>query len=237
MSYGGRTRKPFIVLLVLSVIALCALIVMLVFLLRDLASLRSDARYYGLEEAHFPQGTAPETQITQGGMAQYAGRSASVTQRYVLIGDSRTRGLSTATDIVSTGYFHVVAEPNMGYHWLMSTALTEASYYACTNYVCLLGVNDLGMIDSYLAAYRDLVDRGLNVILATVGPVNEGMGGYHVTNNEIRDFNERLYEVEGARVIDLYSYLIEQGFQTMDGVHYDDETYFKIEQFLLLELD
>ena len=125
----------------------------------------------------------------------------------------------------------------MGYSWLMNTALWEAASTGLQDYVILLGVNDLENAEAYLSAYRGLIEEGKRVILVTVGPVEEGRGGYTVTNYEIDVFNERLSEVEGATVIDLNAYLWKNDFSTLDGVHYTDETYRLMEEFLLTELD
>ena len=67
--------------------------------------------------------------------------------------------------------------------------------------------------------------------------MEEGRGGYTVTNYQIDVFNERLYEVEGATVIDLNAYLWKHDFSTTDGIHYTDETYRIMEEFLLTELE
>lgn len=241
MRRRGGTRKAFIVLLVAAVCALVALVGMLVFLLVDLARLTGDGRmHYGLRAQEAARQETEVSVVTEDAPAAASSRTrtfATVTTRYILIGDSRTHGMNLATHISASDYFDVIAESNMGYHWLVSTALPQASYLGCNNYVSLLGINDLTMIDSYLSVYRDLVERGISLTLVTVGPVNEGYGQYTVTNDEIAAFNRRLYEVEGARVIDLYAYMMEAGYRTMDGVHYDDDSYFIIEEFLLTELD
>ena len=164
-------------------------------------------------------------------------RRAVVTRDYCLIGDSRTKGLDLATEMAQNIRFYFISEVSMGYSWMMQTALPEAAMTQRKEYVVLLGVNDLENIDRYLEAYRDLVRQGIHLTLATVGPVEEGKGGYQITNYEIDVFNERLSEAEGARVIDLNAYLWKNGFSTLDGIHYTDETYRLIEEFLMIELD
>lgn len=164
-------------------------------------------------------------------------KRAVVTLDYCLIGDSRTKGLCQATGMNENIQFYCIAEVSMGYYWMMETALPEAAITQRKEYVILLGVNDLENADRYLNAYRDLVEQGIHLTLVTVGPVEEGRGGYTVTNYEIDVFNERLYEVEGATVIDLNAYLWKHDFSTLDGIHYTDETYRLMEEFLLTELD
>ena len=164
-------------------------------------------------------------------------KRAVVTLDYCLIGDSRTKGLHLATEMAQNAQFYFIAEVGMGYDWMIQTALPEAAMTQRQEYVILLGVNDLENIDRYLETYRELTEQGIHLTLATVGPVEEGRGGYNITNYEIDVFNERLHEVEGAAVIDLNAYLWKHGFSTSDGIHYTDETYRLIEEFLMIELD
>ncbi|MBR0173519.1 MAG: hypothetical protein IJQ21_12110, partial [Lachnospiraceae bacterium] len=128
-------------------------------------------------------------------------------------------------------------EVGMGYYWMTGTALPEASWTGRERYVMLLGVNDLENIDRYLETYRDLAKDGIKLTLVTVGPVDEKTGGYSVTNYEIDKFNERLHEVEGAEVIDLNAHMWKNGFETLDGLHYTNDTYRMIETFLMQELE
>lgn len=202
----------------------------------DLAFLSSGKAKYKVWLTSGNEEAASERASESAGQTPLA-RRAEVTGRYCLIGDSRTKGLNQVCGLSQTEHFYVVAEVGMGYSWMMSTALPEAASTGLNDYVLLLGVNDLENAEAYLAAYRNLVGEGKRITLATVGPVEEGKGGYSVTNYEIDVFNERLSEVEGARVIDLNAYLWKNDFSTMDGVHYTDDTYRLMEEFLLTELD
>ena len=205
----------------------------------DLPYLQNEkkAYVYMLKEAEAQSQTEEAVQGTGTAQQTALAKRAVVTRDYCLIGDSRTKGLNQATGLSANLRFYVIAEVSMGYDWMMYTALPEAAQTGRDEYVILLGVNDLENIDRYLDAYRALTEQGIHLTLATVGPVEEGKGGYSVTNYRIDKFNERLCEAEGARVIDLNAYLWKHGFSTQDGVHYTDETYRLIEEFLLLELE
>ena len=160
-----------------------------------------------------------------------------ITKDYVLIGDSRTVGLDMATGISSNPKIRIVAKTGMGHNWLVQEALPEANGTRIENYVMLLGCNDLAMIDRYIETYNKLIENGKKLTVVTVGPVKEGVGGYTIQNAEIEAFNARLSEVEGAKLLDLYGYLTRNGFESPDGVHYTDETYYTMLSFLLERLE
>ena len=231
-----RFHKLVWVALGAAVLLVAAVCVLPFFIGDDLAFLGSAKAKYKVWLTSVTEEAASESASESTG-EEPSVKLAEVKGNYCLIGDSRTKGLNQVCGLSQTEHFYVVAEVGMGYSWMIGTALPEAASTGLNDYVILLGVNDLENVEAYLAAYRDLVGKGKRVTLATVGPVEEGVGGYTVTNHEIDVFNERLSEVEGARVIDLNAYLWKNEFATMDGVHYTDDTYRLMEEFLLTELD
>lgn len=79
------------------------------------------------------------------------------------------------------------------------------------------------------------MNSGISLTIVNVGPINEAKAkakGYKVTESQIVDFNNKIASVEGARVIDLYSYMKDNGFETADGLHYSVSTYKNIFGFL-----
>ena len=67
----------------------------------------------------------------------------------------------------------------------------------------------------------------------SVNPVDETKEqafGYTVTNEDIEKFNKQMKEIFGDKYIDSNNYLKEDGFNTIDGLHYDSKTYTKIYQ-------
>ncbi|MBQ9243124.1 MAG: LysM peptidoglycan-binding domain-containing protein [Proteobacteria bacterium] len=159
-------------------------------------------------------------------------KPATDPSKLVVIGDSRTVGLQ-AFGGLSAG--QIIAEVGKGYSWLVNNALPQAKQSGLTSYVILLGVNDLGNAESYIKKYTDLMNSGISLTIVNVGPINEAKAkekGYKVTESQIVDFNNKIASVEGARVIDLYSYMKDNGFETSDGLHYSVSTYKNIVSFL-----
>ena len=152
--------------------------------------------------------------------------------KLVVIGDSRTVGMR---DYAGLSAGQIIAEVGKGFPWLISNALPQAQQSGLTNYVVLLGVNDLGNADAYAKKYSDLIKSGINITIVNVGPVNEDkckQYKYTVTNADIAAFNSKIASVEGARVIDLYSFLNNNGYNTSDGLHYTVSTYKDIVNYL-----
>ena len=228
-------RAVLAVLLVVLALVLCACILPFV-IGDDLAYLREKTAAYKVWLTNDAREGMPDAE-DDGEEEPAPVKRAIVTRDYCLIGDSRTKGLNQVCGLSQSAQFAVVAESGQGYYWMVQTALWEAAATGFDEYVILMGVNDLENEDLYLDKYRSLLEEGKHLTLVTVGPVEEGRGGYSVTNFEIDKFNERLYEVEGATVIDLNAHLWKNGFSTMDGVHYTDDTYRTIGEFLFLELE
>ena len=148
---------------------------------------------------------------------------------YVVIGDSRTVGMASCA---SLGVGKVIAEVGMGYNWLVKTALPEAEKTGLTNYVILLGVNDLYQSGNYVKKYNELVSKGINLTIVTVGPMQEGDTRWSVKNPQIEEFNAKITQVPGANIVDLYSHMKQTGYTTTDGLHYTKDTYKEIASYL-----
>ena len=58
--------------------------------------------------------------------------------------------------------------------------------------------------------------------------------GYTVFNEQIDKYNKLMQEGfdSNVRIIDTNSYLKSTGFNTVDGLHYDDSTYKKIYDYI-----
>ncbi len=152
---------------------------------------------------------------------------------YIFVGDSRFVGMKEAVDGSSDADVKFVAEVGQGLAWLKRTA---PSLYGESGKTIIfnLGVNDLynvsGYIDFYNGMPQDFIENNTLVIM-TVNPVDEEKGGefgYSVTNSEIEDFNKTL--ISGLdnlyfKVIDSYTYLKMSAFKTVDGIHYNNDTY------------
>lgn len=150
------------------------------------------------------------------------------TSNVILIGDSRTAEMKNCVGENSCVW---IAEHSKGIKWFVSDAVPTADPYIGpgTKVIINLGANDPGKIDTYIYTINevaaDWTSRGATVYYATVGPCHENP--YH-TNDEAVNFNAALQNgVSGVHWIDLYSYLVNNGFATRegDGFHYDTPTY------------
>ncbi len=155
-------------------------------------------------------------------------------RKCVFIGDSRFVGMNNAVSMDDN--YECIAKVGAGYDWLISTAIPALEELVSSDtevdecvIVLGLGVNDTYNIDEYIDAYNELLSE-YTVYVVSVNPVEEG--SEFVSNGQIRSFNDKLLELD-IDYIDCYSYLIDTGFETVDGVHYTADTYKKIYYYLL----
>lgn len=185
---------------------------------------------YGEEKAYvsnkYLQNEPVPVQQPEAASSNNAGVPA--TTNVVLIGDSRTAEMKNCVGENSCVW---IAEHSKGIKWFVSDAVPTADPYIGpgTKVIINLGANDPGKIDTYIYTINevaaDWTGRGAMVYYATVGPCHENP--YH-TNDEAVNFNAALQNgVSGVHWIDLYSYMVNNGFATRegDGFHYDTATY------------
>lgn len=155
----------------------------------------------------------------------------------IFVGDSRVVGMA------GVGGFRYVGEVGQGYYWLSGEGLRWLEQQMAEDpdaaVVFCMGINDLGNIDAYVNYYSMLLSwyPEKEFYFMSVNPVNEAaerVNGYSVTNAAIEAFNSRLMEQFPDRYIDVYEYLLANGYGTVDGVHYDEATYSWIQQYALL---
>lgn len=149
----------------------------------------------------------------------------------MFIGDSRFVGME-AVNTLQYGFYCRVGK---GYKWYADNLDDIESYIKDDTMIVFgLGVNDLYNIKKY----KGLADSEHfeNMYFLSVNPVNEELEakyGYKVSNSDIIKFNEEMESVFGERYIDSYSYLVDNGFETVDGLHYSKSTYKAIYEFIL----
>lgn len=142
---------------------------------------------------------------------------------YLMIGDRRFVGMQTT----------VTADPNV--FWLDQVG---AGSDRDTVIVYNLGVNDLNAQQA-ITALNALLSLGFrHVWFSTLGPVNEEIGasyGYTITNEQIIQFNDQVAANVPANVgvVDSFYYLWYNGFNTLDGIHYDGPTYSSWYRYLM----
>lgn len=158
----------------------------------------------------------------------------------IFVGDSRVVGMA------GVGGFHYVGEVGVGYSWLTGDGISwlqqEMAAYPGAAVVFCFGINDLGNIDAYIAYYNSLLGQypDKDLYFMSVNPVNETAelySGYTVSNETVEAFNHSLMEHFPNQYIDVYSYLLANGFGTGDGIHYDGATYDSIQQYTLLMIN
>ena len=155
----------------------------------------------------------------------------------LFLGDSRVVGMSS-----SSGRYSYIGKVGAGYDWLIETGEPELrkmlAEYPNMDVVLSLGVNDLNNIDSYIEEYKKIKAEfpDTRIWIMSVMPVLESVEehtGYSIQNSTVDDFNDKLKEEFGDRYIDTYSYLVANGFKTWDGVHYTEDTYVDLENYVV----
>lgn len=179
--------------------------------------------------------------------------SSSTNSSLVLIGDSRVvqtyeylSGDWGNQANYSGGGVHTadattfVAEGGKGLSWLKQTGIPASKSYfdAGKTVVIMLGVNDIktpNIANSYASYINSNIDswtsKGSKVYFAAVTPCN---GNYESFNSYISNFNSTLKSSLSNKVcwIDTDTYIRRQGYQTVDGLHYNQDTYLKIYNYI-----
>lgn len=154
--------------------------------------------------------------------------------KWIWVGDSRTVGMAGNIGIT------YLAKSAMGLDWFISVA-DELYNLEGYNIILNFGINDYWNVINYANFYNNLSDELFEknkVFVMTVNPVDEikQVGyGYSSSNSTIEWFNENLKNNlrNDIAFIDSYTYLTKTGFNTIDGIHYDGNTYIKIYNFMV----
>ncbi len=174
---------------------------------------------------------------------------SSNANKVIFLGDSRTVQMYAhltskwGSANYSSGGVHVVgndvfiAQGGQGLNWMKSTGIPAANRYFGTGsaLVILMGVNDLGNIDKYISYLEsnasNWANTGTKVYFVSVNPCD---GSRNSLNSRISDFNSRISTRLPSNVqwIDTSSYLISSGFTTTDGLHYNQDTSYKIYNYI-----
>jgi lysophospholipase L1-like esterase len=147
-----------------------------------------------------------------------------------IVGDSRMVGLCSYK-WYKNDKGTCIAKVGEGFKWFTSTALSEVSNLSNSKkkyLVINLGVNDLGNVDSYIKKYKELAGttfKDINIFLLSVNPTK---GKYDNLNSKIDTFNDGLSklakEKDNIVYCDTVNYLRNNGFNSSDGLHYNEET-------------
>ncbi|MBQ9063816.1 MAG: hypothetical protein IJ123_00030 [Blautia sp.] len=157
--------------------------------------------------------------------------------KMVFIGDSRTVDMMNAVGDDSIWCCKV----SMGYNWMVTEGVPAVDGYIDSNtaVIILLGVNDPHNISNYIGYTNEKAAewaaRGATTYFVSVGPVTADP---YVTNAEIEAFNAALQaNLSGVYYIDIYSYLMANGFSTIDGTHYPADVSIAIYNYIIDHLE
>lgn len=151
-----------------------------------------------------------------------------------IVGDSRMVGLC-AYSWYQEDNGTCIAEVGMGYYWLIETAIPRVNVLDTSkkkNIAVNLGVNDIYNLNNYIKKYKELAEgdwKDSNIYIVSVNPTK---GSYDNLNKDIDNFNEKMKNsFEGyanIKYCDTNKLLKETGFETSDGLHYNNSTSKKI---------
>lgn len=161
--------------------------------------------------------------------SQTSSQTANSSNKLIFVGDSRTVGMKSAVnsnDVWS-------AKESIGLDWMKSTGIPQIENLISngSSIIILMGVNDLYKADSYISYIngkaKDWTGKGAKVYFVSVLPTKSS---YDSLNSEIDSFNSKMKSnlSSSVKYIDTNSYLKSTGFDSTDGLHYDNATYQKI---------
>lgn len=152
--------------------------------------------------------------------------------KYIFIGDSRFNGLMSQEDNSDSTIWKCSSS---GDYDFMTSAFSDvdASVGKNTKVFINLGLNDLYQSSNYAATINEQAqkwqDRGAKVYFVSVGPVSSDSA---IANSDIMNFNTAMYNSLDIPFIDLYNYLVQQGFECVDTINYSDATNVAIYSYL-----
>ena len=207
----------------------------------DKTQIAEDTENKDLIEGAAEQSVAEIEQMIAELAAQEAGSTEEVgtdtavdPTKVLIIGDSRSVMMKNAT---GGGGCNWICKIGKGYKWFESTALPEAEDQIGqgTRVVIALGVNDIGNVNRYARLVnqkaKEWADKGAVTYYVSVNPVQNIST---VSENQVVFFNSSIQsQLEGVKWIDTHSYLMDNGYVTTDGLHFNNETSRRIFQVIM----
>ena len=178
------------------------------------------------------------TQNTEEGTISRPDHPDTVTNdKLIFIGDSRTEGIR---DAVGDGSIWSCLS-GKGYDWMVQTGVPqiESEIEKNTSIIFLMGVNDPFNVNNYINYINEKAHEwagiGAQTYFASVGPVEKDP---YVTNAQIESFNTSMENnLSGVKYIDVYTHLVENGYTTVDGLHYPANVSIEIYNYILENLE
>ena len=173
--------------------------------------------------------------------------------RIIFVGDSRTLGMRDALHRAGrTDDDIFIGKVGEGVSWFIEEGMSEMDdaieEYPDLPVVFNLGVNDPTEIDDYIVTYWDCIRNhpDTDFYILSVNPIDEEFLLESETaveevldminNLNIAKLNLRLKDEFTRRYLDSASFLKSDGFETVDGLHFNTKTYLKIHDFVVNEL-
>ena len=162
-----------------------------------------------------------------------SGKSATAFP-FIFVGDSRMVQMHEA--LGNTGVLYI-AENAKGYDWFVEKAIPQidSSCGKGSRIVINLGVNDPGNADKYVAMVNakaaEWTAKGAKVYYALVNPVWDNP---YTTEDQVVSINNKLAAgLVGVKILDTHTYLVNNGYRLIDGLHYDGPTYASLYSYIL----
>jgi len=152
----------------------------------------------------------------------------------IFLGDSRTVGMGSAEKQTGDGCVYI-GESGEGYDWLIEFGIDLLDQairaWPTAPVVINFGVNDCDAVYSYIEVYREL-EKGYPdtaFYYLSVNPVTKESP--HVPLIDVLRFNEKLRKAFPEQYIDSCSWMLQEGYEDVDGVHYSEHQYCLIHDF------
>ena len=175
---------------------------------------------------------------TSTGSTSIAQATTNNVSKRIFIGDSRTVGMRNAVNSSDDTWSCL---ESIGLKWMKETGFPAIKNQIGNGsaVIILLGVNDLYNVSNYASyinsLYNQYANKGAYFYFVSVNPTN---GNYAYLGDGIKNFNQKIKSSLNSKIkfIDTYSYLVSDGFKTADGLHYTNDTYKKIYNYILESL-
>ena len=181
--------------------------------------------------------TASATEQPETSAVQTESAAAVPAHSIIFVGDSRTVSMGNAVQDSCT----YIGKDGEGYRWFSSDGVIELTSILendpTQTVVYNLGVNDPENASLYVELYQSITRQFTDTpfYYLSVNPLSDD-ADCNTTNDMIQEFNQTIKKAFPEHYLDCYSYLTEQGFTTVDGLHYDDNTSNMIHNYVVNQI-